>query len=51
MSDTEMRKLIVARANGEMERNPSHTFLKKRLTQDQVARIITEIRKMQEGLR
>ena len=32
ISDKEIRELIVARANGEMDPNPSHTFLKKRLT-------------------
>ncbi|HYL13152.1 MAG TPA: c-type cytochrome [Terriglobales bacterium] len=49
MSDNELRGFIVARANGEIERNPSHTFLKKRLTKDQVEQIITDIRKMQES--
>jgi mono/diheme cytochrome c family protein len=49
ISDKEIRELIVARANGEMDRNPSHTFLKKRLTEDQMEQIITDIRKMQES--
>jgi mono/diheme cytochrome c family protein len=49
ISDNEIRELILSRANGEMDRNPSHTVLKKRLTDDQVAQIIAEIRKMQES--
>jgi mono/diheme cytochrome c family protein len=48
ISDNEIREFIVSRANGEMDRNSSHTVLKKRLTEDQVAQIIAEIRKMQE---
>src|ERR1043166_9273191 len=42
ISDKKIRELIVTRANGEMDRNPSHTFLKKRLTEDQMEQIITE---------
>jgi hypothetical protein len=34
MSDNEIREFIVTRANGEMDRNSSHTLLKKRLTED-----------------
>ncbi|MBZ5650587.1 MAG: cytochrome c [Acidobacteriia bacterium] len=49
MSDREIRELIATRANGEMDRNPSHTNLKKRLTKDQVEQIIVEIRKLQES--
>jgi mono/diheme cytochrome c family protein len=49
MSDQKIRELIAARANGEMDRNPSHTNLKKRLTKDQVEQIIVEIRKLQES--
>jgi cytochrome c553 len=48
MSDSEIREFITVRANGEMDRNPSHTFLKKRLTEDQVNQLIADIRKMQE---
>jgi cytochrome c553 len=48
MSDNEIREFIVTRANGEMDRNSSHTFLKKRLTENQVNQIIADIRKMQE---
>jgi cytochrome c553 len=48
MSDNEIREFIVTRANGEMDRNSSHTSLKKRLTEDQVNQIIADIRKMQE---
>jgi len=48
MSDNEIREFIETRANGEMDRNSSHTFLKKRLTEDQVNQIIVDIRKMQE---
>jgi hypothetical protein len=47
MSDDEIREFINTRANGEMDRNSSHTFLKKRLTEDQVNQIIADIRKMQ----
>jgi cytochrome c553 len=47
LPDDQMRQLIVSRANGEMERNASHEFLKKRLTEDQVQEIINHIRKMQ----
>jgi mono/diheme cytochrome c family protein len=47
MSDQQIRGLIAARANGEMDRNPSHTNLKKRLTEDQVEQVIVEIRRMQ----
>jgi mono/diheme cytochrome c family protein len=49
ISDQEIRELIVTRANGEVDRNPSHKFLKKRLTEDQIKQIITDIRKMQES--
>ncbi|HEX3323326.1 MAG TPA: c-type cytochrome [Terriglobales bacterium] len=47
LSDNQIRELIVSRANGEMERNATHTLLKKRLTDDQVHEIIKHIRKMQ----
>jgi cytochrome c553 len=49
MSDERIRDFITARANGEMARNPSHTSLKKRLTDEQINRIIVDIRKMQEN--
>ena len=49
LSDNQVRELIVTRASGEMERNPSHTFLKKRLNENQVQQIIKDIRKMQES--
>jgi len=48
MSDSEFREFINTRANGEMDRNSSHTFLKKRLTEDQANQIIADIREMQE---
>ena len=48
LSDERLRDLIQSRANGEMERTPSHTAIKKRLTDDQIAHIIEHIRKMQE---
>lgn len=48
MSDEKIRDFITTRANGEMERNPSHTFSKKRLTENEIARIIADIRRMQE---
>jgi mono/diheme cytochrome c family protein len=48
LSDDKMRDLIRSRANGEMERNRSHADLKKRMNDDQIGRVITYIRKMQE---
>jgi cytochrome c553 len=47
MSDDELRKLISQRANGEMEKDPSHTQMKERLTATQAEEIIGYIREMQ----
>ena len=47
MSDDEIRSLISSRANGEMERDPAHTSLKKRLTQGQVDQILAHLRTLQ----
>jgi mono/diheme cytochrome c family protein len=48
MSDEKIRDFITTRANGEMERSAAHTFSKKRLTEDQITRIVAAIREMQE---
>jgi len=48
MSDEDIRKLIISRTNGEMERDAAHTSLKRRLTEDQITQVISEIRKLQE---
>jgi mono/diheme cytochrome c family protein len=47
MSDDDLRATISQRTNGEMERDRSHTQLKKRLTRDQAGEIIGHIREMQ----
>ena len=48
MSDKTIRDFIRTRANGEMERDSNHADLKKRLTEDEISRIIAHIHKMQE---
>lgn len=48
MSDQKIRDFITTRASGEVERNPSRTLSEKRLTEDQITRIIAAIREMQE---
>jgi mono/diheme cytochrome c family protein len=47
MSDDDLRARISQRTNGEMERDRSHTRMKKRLTADQAGEIIGHIREMQ----
>jgi mono/diheme cytochrome c family protein len=47
MSDEDLRAVISQRTNGEMEKDSSHTLLKKRLTADQVGAIVSYIREMQ----
>jgi mono/diheme cytochrome c family protein len=47
MSDDDLRAVISQRTNGEVEKDSSHTRLKKRLTADQVGAIIGYIREMQ----
>lgn len=47
MSDEDLKAVISQRTNGEMEKNSSHTLLKKRLTADQVGEIVGYIREMQ----
>jgi mono/diheme cytochrome c family protein len=47
MSDDDLRAMISQRTNGEMERDRSHTRLKKRLTADQAGEIVGYIREMQ----
>ncbi len=49
MSDNEIREFIAARANGEVDRNSAHKFLKQRLTEEQVNQVLADIRRMQEG--
>lgn len=48
ISDEQIRNFIVARANGEMEKQGSHTSLKRRLTTAQISQLIAEIRQLQE---
>jgi hypothetical protein len=47
MSDDDLRAMIFQRTNGEMEKDPSHTLLKQRLTADQAGKIVGYIREMQ----
>jgi mono/diheme cytochrome c family protein len=47
MSDDDLKAVISQRTNGEMEKDSSHTLLKKRLTADQVGEIVGYIREMQ----
>ena len=47
MSDDDLRAVISQRTNGEMEKDSSHTLLKKRLTADQVGALVGYIREMQ----
>jgi mono/diheme cytochrome c family protein len=47
MSDDDLKAVISQRTNGEMEKDSAHTFLKKRLTADQVGEIVGYIREMQ----
>jgi mono/diheme cytochrome c family protein len=47
MSDDDLKAIISQRTNGEMEKDSSHTLLKKRLTADQVGEIVGHIREMQ----
>jgi len=48
MSDEQIRNFIIARANGEMEKQGSHAALKKRLTAAEISQLIAEIRQLQE---
>jgi mono/diheme cytochrome c family protein len=48
MSDEQVRDFIIARANGEMEKQGSHASLNKRLTTAQITQLIAEIRQLQE---
>jgi mono/diheme cytochrome c family protein len=47
MSDDDLRAVISQRTNGEMEKDFSHTRLKRRLTADQAGEIVGYIREMQ----
>jgi mono/diheme cytochrome c family protein len=47
MSDDDLKAMISQRTNGEIEKDSAHTFLKKRLTADQVGEIVAYIREMQ----
>jgi mono/diheme cytochrome c family protein len=47
MSDEDLRAVISQRTNGELEKDSSHTRLKKRLTADQAGEIVRYIREMQ----
>ena len=47
MSDDDLRATISQRTNGEMDRDRSHTRLKKRLTADQAGEIVGHVREMQ----
>jgi mono/diheme cytochrome c family protein len=47
MSDDDLKAMISQRTNGEMEKQSAHTLLKKRLTAEQVAEIVSYIREMQ----
>ena len=48
MSDDRIRDLVASRANGEMEKKPTHTSVKKRLTADQMNAVVAHIRELQE---
>jgi len=48
MSDYSIRDLMASRANGEMEKNPTHTSTKKRLTADQMNAVVAHIRELQK---
>ena len=48
MSDDNIRDLIASRTNGEMEKKPMHTSIKKRLTADQMTAVVAHIRELQK---
>jgi cytochrome c len=48
MSDNSIRDLIASRTNGEMEKKPMHTSIKKRLTADQMTAVVAHIRELQK---
>jgi cytochrome c553 len=48
MSDDSIRDLIASRANGEMEKKPVHTSIKKRLTADQMNAVVAHLRELQK---
>ena len=48
MSDDNIRDLIASRANGEMEKKPIHTSIKKRMTADQMTAVVAHIRELQK---
>jgi mono/diheme cytochrome c family protein len=49
LSDDSIRDLIASRANGEMEKKPAHTSIKKRLTAEQVSAVVAHIRELQKA--
>jgi mono/diheme cytochrome c family protein len=49
LSDDSIRDLIASRANGEMEKKPVHTSIKKRLTPEQVSAVVAHIRELQKA--